>query len=93
MPPVIEPTVPPHLAASRSPAARVMVATVLDSVPVTRVFAVPENEMAPVRIEVPAPGALVLVSFVMSTVGVVAVDEQITDAALQRYARLAMKNV
>jgi hypothetical protein len=64
---------------------------VVDTVPLTTVLATAEKEIAPVRTEVPAPGALVPVSLKISTVGVVAEDAY-TETALTRKARVARKN-
>jgi len=78
--------VPPQTVARRSPAAKATVAKVADAAAVTRVLAVVLNVMAvpPVRTEVPAPGAVVPVSFVTLTVGTVPELEQMHEAETTR---------
>jgi hypothetical protein len=88
---MMDPTVPAKVAEIRSPAASVRVATVVLSDPVTRVLAVAEKVITPVKSVVPEPGAVVPVSFLRSTVGTVELLEQMMLAAFTRYARLAMK--
>ncbi len=75
---------PAQVTERRSPAAIVSVATVATNTPATRVLAVAENVITPVRIVVPEPGAVVPVSFLMSTVGTVDVELQITLADFTR---------